>query len=235
MQIIKWINHIWRMRVKKTTCKLQEKYNVLSGRKQRYIKVSVDTFLEIPEEMISEKSTLSTLSEDAISDEDISTQLIWSYSLCRNHTLIKTYLKTFYVTYLKDHFCRSQAGKWITLKTFSEDVFWRRFMRYQQYHATYSQARKEEYFKLFKRIHVGTTIKKRKVYYIHPNGYCLICDMFRSCKWESLSLNIPFMIIQRWKDLTIENDLFPTNSLKNEDFKWSSTRSIYTEAFQLEE
>ena len=137
-------NHIWRMRLKKTTCKLQEKCNVLSGRKQRYRKVSVGTFLENPEEIISEGSTLSTISEDAISNEDISTQLIWSYSLCRNHTL----KKTFYVTYLKDHFCRSLAGKWITLKKFSEDVFWRRFLRYQQYHATYSKARKEEYFKL---------------------------------------------------------------------------------------
>ena len=98
---------------------------MLSGRKQRYRKVSVDTFLEIPEEMLSEESTLSTISEDAISDEDISTQLIWSYSLCRNHTLIKTYLKkTFYATYLKDQFCRSQAGKWITLKKFSEEDFW---------------------------------------------------------------------------------------------------------------
>ena len=49
---------------------------MLSGRKQRYRKVSVGTFLENPEEMISEGSTLSTISEDAISDEDISTQLI---------------------------------------------------------------------------------------------------------------------------------------------------------------
>ena len=113
--------------------------------------------------MISEESTLSTISKDATSDEDVSTQLIWSYSLCRNHTLIKILLKkTFYVTYLKDHFCRSLAGKWITLKKFSEDVFWRRFLRYQQYHATYSQARKEDYFKLLK-THVGTTIKKRKI------------------------------------------------------------------------
>ena len=54
----------------------QKKCNVLSGRKQRYRKVSVDTFLENPEEMISEESTLSTISEDVTSDEDISTQLI---------------------------------------------------------------------------------------------------------------------------------------------------------------
>ena len=137
-------------------------------RKQRCRKVSVDTFLEIPEEMISEGSTLSTISEDATFEKDISTQLIWSYSLCRNHTLIKTYLKkTFYATYLKDHFCRSQAGKWFTLKKFSEDVFWRRFLRYQQYHATYFQARKEEYFKLLKGLMLEQLSRKGK--------YIIIC------------------------------------------------------------
>ena len=69
-------NHISRMRLKKTTCKLQEKCNVLSGRKQRYRKVSVGTFLENPEEIISEGITLSTISEDVTFDKDISTQLI---------------------------------------------------------------------------------------------------------------------------------------------------------------
>ena len=39
------------------------------------------------------------------------------------------------------------------------------------------------------------------------------------------------MFIQRWKALTSENDLFPTDSLKNEEFKWSSTWSINTEVF----
>ena len=74
---------------------------------------------------------------------------------------------------------------------------------------------KKEYFKFM----LEQLSRKGKYYYMYPNGYCLICDMFRSCKLERLSLNIPFLIIQRWKALTSENDLFPTDSLKNEDFK----------------
>ena len=65
----------------------------------------------------------------------------------------------------------------------------------------------------------NNTQEKEIYYYMYPNGYCLFGDMFRSCKLERLSLNIPFLIIQRWKALTSENDLFPTDSLKNEDFK----------------
>ena len=69
---------------------------------------------------------------------------------------------------------------------------------------------------------------------MYPNGYCLIGDTFRSCKRESLSLSIPFMLIQRWKALTSENDLFPTDSLKKEEFKWSSNMKYkYWSIFNL--
>ena len=44
-------------------------------------------------------------------------------SLCRNNTL----MKTFYVTYLKDYFCRSQE---LYLKKFSEDILWRRRLKF---------------------------------------------------------------------------------------------------------
>jgi len=103
------------MRVMKTTCKL--KGNVTCYLKEatlqkgfcRHISGSTQTTCSLKEAYFKcYLKMLLNLSE---------------VSLCRNHTL----LKTFYVTYLKDYFCRSQEPY---LKKFSEDILWRRRLKF---------------------------------------------------------------------------------------------------------
>ena len=143
--------------------------------------------------------------------------------------------KTLYATYLEKYICRSQAGKWFTLMKFSEEVFWRRFLRYQQYHATYSLSRKEEYFKLLKDSCWNNSQDKEIYYYMYPNGYCLFWWYVQKLQIRKTISEHSISDHSTLEALTRENDIFPTDLLKNEEFKWSSTRSINTEEFQLEE
>lgn len=107
--------------------------------------------------------------------------------------------KDLYTAYLKIYLCRIQAGQHIN----SEVVFQKkgfsegRFLRNQQYHATYSLAKKEE--SLFVRdFFMEHHPRKREIYYyIYPNGYYPFGDTFRSCILERRFLNIPYMVIQR--------------------------------------